>query len=75
MYLRLTRQIEAMESDLSGKESIETLQKTIERLDKELLQQKCIANDAIDKLAAHDTAAKRAISILQKESGLKIDQV
>ncbi|XP_065653415.1 coiled-coil domain-containing protein 186-like [Hydra vulgaris] len=61
--------------EFTEKESIQILKKTIENLEKELLQQKCITNDTIDKLSAHDAAAKRAISIMQKENGTKIDQI
>nr|XP_047125329.1 coiled-coil domain-containing protein 186 [Hydra vulgaris] len=61
--------------EFTEKESTQILKKTIENLEKELLQQKCITNDTIDKLSAHDAAAKRAISIMQKENSTKIDQI
>lgn len=72
-----------MEALMSNSESFHTakeemtlaFQKTIDRLDLELKQQKVLTHEANERLTAHDTAAKRAIAVLQKEMGTKVEQV
>ena len=56
-------------------ELTQAYQKTIDRLESDLKEQKALTHEANQKLAAHDTAAKRAILVLQKEMGAKVEQV
>ena len=53
----------------------DALQKTIERLELDISKQKSATSEVVGKLAAHDAAAKRAITVLQKEMGARIEQV
>ena len=50
-------------------------QKTIDRLEEEIKNQKALTHETNEKLSAHDVAAKRAIMVLQKEMGAKVEQV
>ena len=56
-------------------ELVDALQQTIERLEGESKRRKAETAEAVEKLSAHDTAAKRAITALQKEMGLRVEQV
>lgn len=73
---RLTQQLEELNSKRNAeKELANAFQKTIERLEKQVSEEKAASNQAVEKLTAHDAAAKRAITVLQKEMGTRIEQV
>lgn len=75
-YYRLTQQLEELNSKRNAeKELANAFQKTIERLEKQVSEEKAASNQAVEKLTAHDAAAKRAITVLQKEMGTRIEQV
>ncbi|XP_057307280.1 coiled-coil domain-containing protein 186-like isoform X2 [Hydractinia symbiolongicarpus] len=73
---RLTQQLEELNSKRNEeKELANAFQKTIERLEKQVSEEKAASKQAVEKLTAHDAAAKRAITVLQKEMGTRIEQV
>lgn len=77
---RLLDQIESLNQNAKkDRESKEELgiafQKTIDRLEQEVKNQKALTHETTEKLSAHDVAAKRAIQVLQKEMGAKVEQV
>lgn len=64
------------DAEVSGQQELNiALTKTITRLENEITEQKKMANVASEKLTTHDVAAKRAISVIQKEMGARIEQV
>jgi len=64
------------DAEVSGQQELNiALTKTITRLENDITEQKKMANEASEKLTTHDAAAKRAISVIQKEMGARIEQV
>uniref|UniRef100_A0A7M5VCQ9 Uncharacterized protein n=1 Tax=Clytia hemisphaerica TaxID=252671 RepID=A0A7M5VCQ9_9CNID len=64
------------EKESASREELSTAyQKTIDRLENDIKQQKALTSESNEKLTAHDAAAKRAIGVLQKEMGAKVEQV
>ena len=62
--------------DQESRDGLEAaFQKTIDRLEEEVKNQKALTHETNEKLSAHDVAAKRAIMVLQKEMGAKVEQV
>ena len=83
-YFRLLDQIDTLnqtskkelEKEKASREELSAAyQKTIDRLENDIKQQKALTNESNEKLTAHDAAAKRAIGVLQKEMGAKVEQV
>ena len=77
---RLLDQIETLnrnaKKDQESRHGLEAaFQKTIDRLEEEVKNQKALTHETNEKLSAHDVAAKRAIMVLQKEMGAKVEQV
>lgn len=70
------REVAQKDRDLNAQVQLnEALEKTINRLEKEVTEHKKSTNEAIEKLAAHDAAAKRAITVIQKEMNAKLEKV
>ena len=70
------REVAQKDKDLKTQVQLnEALERTVSRLEKEVTEHKKATNEAVEKLAAHDAAAKRAITIIQKEMNAKLEKV
>ena len=70
------REVAQKDRDLNAQVQLnEALEKTINRLEKEVTEHKKATNEALEKLSAHDAAAKRAITVIQKEMNAKLEKV
>ena len=76
IIFRLTNEIELLNKKNVQDLKLQTaFENTIERLEDAVTEQKRETTVALDKLSAHDAAAKRAITVLQKEMGARVEQV